>query len=187
MSQSPVIMIVRHAEKAVPEEDGVDPTGQADKHSLTVSGWQRAGAMVPLFAPLTRPMPEPRLVRPEHLIAEFLDAPGSEQKKSRREEQTLAPLAAMLNTEPDFSFGKGQEAEAAAKAKRCYGPVLIAWEHKKIFELARHLIVDVIPEVWPSDRYDLVLVLRLQNDGRTYSFEQVPQLLLAGDSPSIIS
>jgi len=186
MSQSPVIMLVRHAEKAEPEEDGVSPSGATDKHSLTVTGWQRAGAMVALFAPLTRPLPEPRLVRPEHLLAEFIDAPGSEEKKSRREEQTLAPLAEMLHIQPDFSFGKGQEAEAAASAKQFPGPVLIAWEHKKIFELARHFSDDVMPEAWPKERFDLVLVFRLQSDGLTYSFEQVPQLLLAGDTPSVI-
>ena len=187
MPQSPIIMIIRHAEKAAPEAGGVHESGEDDGHSLAVSGWQRAGALVPLFAPLTRPLPEPRLARPEYLFAESQDAPGSEAKKSQREVQTMAPLAEMLGIEPDFSFGRGQETEAAAAAKQCAGPVLMAWEHHKLLELARAISSDAgIPEKWPKERYDLVLVFRLQADGEAYSFEQVPQLLLAGDTVSVI-
>lgn len=182
MSQAPVIMIVRHAEKAAPDRGGVDETGDDDHHSLAVRGWQRAGALVTLFAPLYRPLPEPCLARPDFLFAECADAPGSEEKHSKREEQTFVPLAEMLGIEPDFQFGKGQEAEAAAAAKGCRGSVLIAWEHKKLLELACQITSEKrLPAEWPSDRYDLVLVFRLQPDGETYSFEQVPQLLLAGD------
>ena len=46
------IMIIRHAEK--PEHHGprgVDENGDEDKKSLTVRGWQRAGALVQFFAP----------------------------------------------------------------------------------------------------------------------------------------
>ena len=187
MFQAPVIMIIRHAEKATPEQGGVEESGDDDHHSLAVRGWQRAGALVGLFAPLHRPLPEPRLSRPEFLFAECAEAPGSEPKHSKREEQTFIPLSEMLAIEPDFNFGKGQEAEAAAAAKRCSGPVLIAWEHKQLFALASEMTNDkLLPSTWPSDRYDLVLVFRLQADGETYSFEQVPQLLLAGDMTTSI-
>jgi len=46
------IMIIRHAEK--PEHHGprgVDENGNEDKESLTVRGWQRAGALVQFFGP----------------------------------------------------------------------------------------------------------------------------------------
>ena len=184
MSQAPLIMLIRHAEKAEPEdaETGVKKSGEDDNHSLSVEGWQRAGALVSLFAPLGRPLPEPRLARPASMIAEFADAPGSEEKKSKREEQTLLPLGKVLGVEPDFSFGKGQEKEAAAKAMKSDAPVLIAWEHHKICELAKAILDDPhIPNKWPKDRYDVVFVFRLGSDGK-YTFEQVPQLLLAGDS-----
>ena len=112
-------MLIRHAEKAEPEdaETGVKKSGEDDKHSLSVEGWQRAGALVSLFAPLGRTLPEPRLARHASMIAEFADAPGSEEKKSKREEQTLLPLGKVLGFEPDFSFGKGQEEEAAGQGE----------------------------------------------------------------------
>lgn len=187
MSQAPIIMIIRHAEKAAPEAGGVHESGEDDRHSLAVSGWQRAGALVPLFAPLTRPLPDPRLARPAHIIVEAADASGSEPKRSKREVQTLAPLVEMLRIEPDLRFGKGQEAEAAAEAKRSAGPVLIAWEHHLLIKLAREISNDpAIPKKWPKERYDIVFVFRLQPDGVSYSFEQVPQLLLAGDDEAPI-
>ena len=177
-------MLIRHAEKAEPEdaETGVKKSGEDDKHSLSVEGWQRAGALVSLFAPLRRELPEPRLARPASMIAEFADAPGSEEKKSKREEQTLLPLGKVLGFKPDFSFGKGQEKEAAEKARESDGPVLIAWEHHKLCELAKAIVDDPqIPNKWPKDRYDIVFVFRLGANA-VYTFEQVPQLLLPGDA-----
>ncbi len=49
-----MIMLIRHAEKPLHPSDsphGVDPDGREDPHSLTVTGWIRAGALVELFAP----------------------------------------------------------------------------------------------------------------------------------------
>ena len=44
------IMVIRHAEK--PDGSvGVMPDGSADPEALTPTGWQRAGALVGLFAP----------------------------------------------------------------------------------------------------------------------------------------
>ena len=46
------ILIIRHAEKPEPGGDsGVDHTGAPDPRSLTVRGWQRAGAWAELFVP----------------------------------------------------------------------------------------------------------------------------------------
>ena len=39
MSQAPVIMIIRYAEKAALDRGGVDETGDDDHHSLAVRGW----------------------------------------------------------------------------------------------------------------------------------------------------
>ena len=41
------IMIIRHAEQH--EVAGITREGQVDPQSLTVRGWQRAGALVPFF------------------------------------------------------------------------------------------------------------------------------------------
>ena len=184
MSIAPIIMVIRHAEKAAPERgDGVKQSGADDEHSLPIRGWQRAGALVSLFGQRGRPLPDARLAQPSHLIAECPDAPGSEPKKSKREEQTIAPLAEILKLEPNSTFGRGQETEAAAYAKQCTGPVLIVWEHKQLPALAKAITnSDLIPQKWPSDRFDVVFVFRLGSDGTGYSFEQVPQLLLSGDT-----
>ncbi len=187
MPKAPVIMIIRHAEKSVPELGGVQETGEDDIHSLAIRGWQRAGALVGLFAPMRRELPDARLVRPKYLMAESPEAEGSEPKKSQREEQTFQPLAEMLGVEPDFRFGRGQEAEAAEAAKGCDGPVLLVWEHKGLIALARGIAEDAgIPEKWPSDRFDVVFVFRLGADGE-YGFAQVPQMVLAGDTEGIIA
>ena len=124
---------------------------------------------------------------PRALISEYADAPGSEEKHSKREEQTLGPLAEKLGIKPNFGFGKGQENEAVAAARQATGPVLIAWEHKNLFKLASAITTDPLPDNWPKERYDVVLLFRLLPDGTKYSCEQIPQLLLAGDEDTAIT
>ena len=59
-------MIVRHAEKPTKsnEQHGIRPNGEHDRHSLSVRGWTRAGALVALFAP-QHGEPRAGLLRPE--------------------------------------------------------------------------------------------------------------------------
>jgi broad specificity phosphatase PhoE len=47
------IMVIRHAEKALPGGviSGVNEAGGPDPNSLSVRGWQRAGALAKLLAP----------------------------------------------------------------------------------------------------------------------------------------
>jgi len=62
-----MIMLIRHAEKPMHPTGsprGVDPEGQHDPHSLTVTGWVRAGALVELFAP-SRGAPFADVPRPD--------------------------------------------------------------------------------------------------------------------------
>jgi hypothetical protein len=42
-------MFIRHAEKPGDGENGVTPDNIFDKESLTLRGWQRAGALIGLF------------------------------------------------------------------------------------------------------------------------------------------
>ncbi len=187
MSKASLIMLIRHAEKADEEQGGVDRSGDDNRNSLSVRGWQRAGALVPFFASSGRPMLESRLAQPTALIAEFADAPGSEEKHSKREEQTLFPLAKKLGLSLDFSFGKGQEQDAAQAAKETEGVVLLAWEHKELITLAHALAPEqAFPDKWPKERYDVVFVFRLVPGDGTYTFEEVPQLLLEGDTANPI-
>ena len=83
-------MIIRHGEKAgsaSTTQVGVDENGSPDKHSLTVRGWQRAGALVAFFASPTRP----GIAKPNSIVAAASrDDVGiaDEESKSRRAQQT---------------------------------------------------------------------------------------------------
>ena len=75
------ILIIRHAEKPEPGGDsGVDFTGAPDPRSLTVRGWQRAGAWAELFVPALGQ--KSALPTPTTLFAS--DPTGHHDSKSRR-------------------------------------------------------------------------------------------------------
>src|SRR5262245_16855969 len=62
------IFIIRHGEKPEQKDGyGVDDECNLKKTSLLPRGWQRAGALVRLFAPLGDP--RPGLTTPKQLIA----------------------------------------------------------------------------------------------------------------------
>ena len=69
--------------------------------------------------------------------------------------------------------------------------MLICWEHKHIPVIASALPVDsgtVIPRKWPGDRYDVIWSFTLiPGPGPVrYTFGQIPQQLLAGDTATVI-
>jgi len=172
------IMIIRHAEKPLKSDDarGVDTDGANDKHSLTVTGWARAGALVELLASHRNPPPA-GLRRPDGLVAS--EGGGS---NSTRPAETLVPLAAKLGLEVDTTFSRGQEAELVAALAGRAGAVLVAWQHESISDIVAHLgaVTPAPPVGWPDSRYDVVWVF--EGGSGKWTFRQVPQLLLAGDS-----
>lgn len=175
-------MILRHGEKPSETHKGISKKGEESENSLIVRGWQRAGALIPFFTSNDARMAS-GLEQPAFLLATCPDAPGAESDdQSRREEQTLEGLSEKFGVELNLSFGKGQESEVAAAAIASSGPVLIAWDHRKITKLAKTIAPNQnIPDNWPNERFDIIFAFHLQPDG-TYSFSQVPQLLLAGDT-----
>jgi hypothetical protein len=44
----------------------------------------------------------------------------------------------------------------------------------------------VIPKTWPDDRFDVIWTFTLATNDK-YSFAQVPQLLLSGDTDTVIA
>ncbi|MFI0741850.1 hypothetical protein ACH4PU_27840 [Streptomyces sp. NPDC021100] len=177
------VMIIRHAEK--PAEDdgdgkppfGVTEDGVRNAHALLIRGWQRAGALVPLFAPEGGAPVRPGLRRPDAVYA--ADAHGA--GKGLRPAETVAPLAARLGEPVDSSYGQGQEAALAKELAARHGATLVSWEHRRIARIVAGLgrVRPAPPRAWPGDRYDLVWVFT--RDGTGWRFTQVPQLLLAGD------
>lgn len=178
---APLIMLIRHAEKPAASGGpfGVQSDGSQDAESLTVAGWQRAGALVGLLDPRTSQGPVPvraGLGRPTRLIA------ADPEKGSKRPAQTVTPLAARLGLTLETTWKKDDTAALAAALRTTTGCTLVAWEHELIPDILSHLgsIDPPPPAAWPGDRFDLVWCLSPADAG-AWRFAQVPQLLLAGD------
>ena len=111
---------------------------------------------------------------------QFLFASDS---KSQRPLETIAPLGEKLGLTPSVEK-KGDYKAIADEAMSCGGIALISWQHQDIPEMANHILGDktTVPQKWPGDRFDVVWVFDLDPASKTYSFTQVTQCLLAGDS-----
>jgi len=207
------IMIIRHAERPGTYDGtqyfGVNPTGDiagknGSKH-LIATGWQRAGALVTLFAPPWGP--KPGLDTPAYLFASNPESDSSDADDagpSQRPYETLTPLAAKLGLTIDTHDKKSHYDKMVEKALSREGVVLIAWQHEDIAlqtEDKKDGISQVIltqtqtpdgkfniPQTWPSGpqgaRYDLVFVFdRPAGTGPIENFSLIAQMLLAGDAP----
>lgn len=176
------IMIIRHAEKPEPgTSHGVNPAGHHDSRSLTVPGWVRAGALITLFACDTRASAR-GLRRPDRVYGA-----GFRHGHSRREIQTVGPLAARLGLEVDTRYRSGEEAHLAAEIGDLPGATLVCWHHNTIHRIVEHLgpMTADPPRSWPGDRFDLVWTFTGSPAG--WEFAQVPQLSLPGDLPEPIT
>jgi hypothetical protein len=174
-----VIMIIRHAEKPgrAGSPKGVSPEGEFDKHSLTVHGWVRAGALVGLFAP-SRGEPLAGLRRPDTIYG-----PMHREGHSKRSAQTVRPLAARLGLDVVQRYAAGDEAALVDELNARPGAALVSWKHESIRRIVEHLgeVTPVPPDHWPNDRYDVVWTFTRNGNG--WRFAQVPQFLLPGDLP----
>jgi hypothetical protein len=179
------IMFIRHAEKPAADGSvqGVTAAGATNPEELIVRGWQRSGALVRFFAPLSGQFAQPGLATPNTIFASQV-GPHS---KSLRPQHTVLELATLLGTVPGFQFNiqypKEDTSNIAAAAVAAQGPVLIAWEHELIPAIVNAIVGNstTCPQTWP-DRFDLVWILDRQAAGG-WTFSQVSQLLLSGDSP----
>jgi hypothetical protein len=179
------IMIIRHGEKppASGEPFGVTADGEQDVESLTIQGWQRAGGLACLFAPTRGPLQDAQLATPRFLFASESKSGGG----SQRPLQTITPLAEKLSLSPT-THKKTALSTVAADAMACGGTALIAWQHEDIPLIANIIVGNdsTVPQKWPGHRFDVVWVFDLDVSSGTYSFNQVAQSLLAGDSPDPI-
>lgn len=182
------IMIVRHAEKptdpgVTPEIDGVTAGGQNDPEELVVRGWQRSGGLVRLFAPRDGHFVDPRLATPQAIFASGV----AHHSKSLRPQHTVLELANVLGLQLNTGFVKDDYDAMADAAVATDGIVLIAWEHQDIPSIGNRITgnTTTVPQTWPGSRFDLVWVFDRHGGGWTFS--QVPQLLLSGDSASPIA
>ena len=107
----PRIMIIRHGEKPGDGTRGVDASGAHDADSLTVRGWQRAGALPQVFGL------RPELTAPRFVFACF------QSKHSQRALDTVTPLADRLGLRVNTSVARDDETRMASVARSCAGPV----------------------------------------------------------------
>ena len=98
----------------------------------------------------------------------------------------MLPLASLIETELNCDYYEGQERELVQKVIALQGTVLIAWKHNTMQVIANAILGNntSAPQYWPLDRFDLVWIFDRRGD--TWTFTQVPQLLLAGDWPEVI-
>jgi hypothetical protein len=176
------IMVIRHAEKPpkTGSPQGVTKNGDTDPESLSVRGWQRAGALAVLFGKAGTSVNQ-RLSKPDLLFASRIDV----KDKSQRPQETLTPLAELLSIEINDEHRKKEEADLVGDIMGRAGVVLVAWEHTLISEIATAILGDPaqVPQGWKNgsadDRFDMVWVFTAP--AGKWVLEQVPQLLLAGD------
>ena len=173
------IMLIRHAEKPAKDSApfGVTLKGDRSKESLEVRGWQRAGALSHLFAPLDGHFQYPSLDRPQFLYA----SKQLKRRGSRRPIETILPLAEKLGIEINSDYKRSDFDDMLDDVFRHKGVVLICWQREYIPQIASHILNNnrAAPD-WPEDRFDMVWVFDLQKSGK-YKFKQVPQRLLVDD------
>jgi phosphohistidine phosphatase SixA len=180
---SPIkIMIIRHAEKHQHGSDGlgVSEDGRPSHHELTVRGWERAAALVNLFARAGTVAAGSAIQRPRSIFASDATA----QSPSLRAMHTAGPLAAALGVQVNHDYAEGDEATLATAVLASHLPVLIVWHHGHIPKLARKIAGEELkcPAHWPEDRFDLVWILeRSEARASTWTFSQIAQRLLPGD------
>jgi hypothetical protein len=173
------IMVVRHAEKPTSDIPGVTFDGRRESESLTVRGWQRAGALVAFFAPADNCFTDPALAQPQYLYA----SKPTRRNGSFRPVETITPLAEKLAIRINSNFQKNETQQMLDEVFLCSGVVLISWQQEFIPAIANYIMGSrtATPQDWPEDRFDMVWVFERDTNSDNYSFQQVAQTLLMGD------
>jgi hypothetical protein len=164
------IVIFRHAEKPFFEQE----------NGLTARGILRAELLSDLL-----------INRYPHMKAVYAAGPGPADL-SQRNIQTVIPLIVkvLLYINPGLAINTIHlRAEVKEVAKEIVThpsfqsqTVMICWTHLYIPDLANAFGTNNVPTVWPEDRFDLIWEIDVYN----HRLIQLPQLLLAGDSTSLI-
>jgi hypothetical protein len=182
------LFIIRHAEKPDKNQPALGPgltdSGQVDKESLVIRGWERAGAWASLFGASLggSDYPAPGVI--------FAATPGASDGQddgpSNRPAETISALAARLKLTADESIPKGKESKLVKKLNESEGVVLVCWEHKSIITgILPGLPVSNrkdLPAKWSGDRFDVVLRFDRADGAATMVFKPLYPKLLSGDS-----
>jgi hypothetical protein len=183
MTKPHTLLMIRHGEKPHHGDLGVDEQGNTNEDGLSPKGWERAGALVTLFAPnhttLNSTLPSPgALVTPKY------------PKLVHRCYLTVRPLSQRLyvtilsehvvDAHPTKIVSSLLEMETAV--------VLVCWEHEYLVNIVGAVARTVpvtnpgdVPTDWPDNRFDVIW--RFDRDEHTgeWTFSSLDQQLLAGD------
>ncbi|MFO1207777.1 MAG: hypothetical protein U1E40_00985 [Amaricoccus sp.] len=176
------IIVIRHAQKPTrkPKRIGILEDGTADPESLTVRGWQHAGALAAVFAGPGSGAADALVARPDVIFAagagkrkaRIGDKEVAVGSHSKRPLQTVSRLAEALRLTPVTTYTKGEERALVDDALNRSGVVLICWQHQNIAGIGNLIVGNdtTVPQSWPEDRYDLIYVF--DRSGDAWSFRQ---------------
>jgi len=162
------ILILRHAEKPA----------DTSNENLATKGYERATALA-YYLPAT-------YGTIDHIFATGIGP----ESNSKRPLETITPLAERLNKKVQDTFLKHQYTEMVSHILEddtyTNTVIAIAWQHTDIESIANAFGAQKVPTTkWPEDCFNLVW--KLTYDGnKGYNLEQIPQLLLYGDSEDVI-
>lgn len=182
------VFIIRHGEKTKSKEEvNFEKWSFKKSKPLSVRGWQRAYALVPLFS-----MESDFIKKYGPVKALFAPKPDN-YYKSVRPIQTITPLSDALNIGIDcnFALDKDQIPELARSIKEDQlldnEVVLIAYEHHHIPALLKAFNVKNYLKQWPNNVFDWVVVLNFDTKtGECINYSIQPQQLLFGDSQKVV-
>jgi hypothetical protein len=188
MPNAATLLFIRHGEKPTAGLLGADQNGNADPDGLIPRGWQRAGALVTLFAPngttLSSTLPSPgALVTPQY------PQPG------HRPYFTVSPLSDRLGVSIQSAYPVDTDPASFVKYLLTIDAdvILTCWEHQHLVNIVQAVGTAVpvtnagdVPTAWPDDRFDVIWRFDLNNQTGEWSFSSMNQQLLAGDQVGAI-
>jgi len=183
MTQLRTLLMIRHGEKPSNGDLGVDEQGNANPDGLIPKGWERAGALVTLFAPnsttLNSTLPSPgALVTPKY----------SEQV--HRPYLTLLPLSQRLGMTilSEHAVDADPTKIVSSLLAMVTVVVMMCWEHDHLVNIVGAVASTVpvanrgdVPTSWPDDRFDVIWRFDLDEQTGKWTFSSIDQQLLAGD------
>ena len=183
MAQLVTLLMIRHGEKPSKGYQGIDEQGNANSDGLIPKGWERAGALVTLFAPntttLKSTLPSPgALVTPKY------------PKHVHRPYLTLLPLSQRLNETILSEYAVDADPTAIVNSLLAMENevVLVCWEREHLVNIVGAMArtgsvanQEDIPTSWPDDRFDVIWRLDLNKQTGKWTFISLDQQLLAGD------